>query len=223
MIVGAGKNGVHLNKIEKILKELNIFSEKISSPDELNSHLSELRKLDYKGTWAYYKSNSHYNFQLVDNSLILFYIEEKKLSYSYIGCPYECPTYEDFLIEYGYTFAEVGESLMSDYLIYLDGCPLVVSPITLRYDFDIESYNEGLHPVSHLHIGFNNQIRIGSKYILDPLAFFCLIIRQIYPSMWLFLLGESKFKSDIVKSKIKIEQIHETFFQTKDNYELYLS
>jgi len=217
-----GKIGVQFNKIEKILKEVRLFSERNYFPSVIENNLSEIRKLNYVGIWKYYISNSHFNFQLVDNSLFSFKLDLSKPSFSFLGCPYDCLTYKDFLRENDFSFEEVGESFCSDYENYLDSCHLLVFPNTIRYDYDLTSYNEGIHPISHLHIGYNNQIRIGIKFKLDPFAFFCFILRQIYPNEWAMIISNPKFENDIEIYKERINQIEAIFYKRKDKYELYL-
>lgn len=218
----SGKIGVQFNKMEKILKEVRLFSERNYFPSVIENNLSEIRKLDYVGIWKYYLSNSHFNFQLIDNSLLSFKLDLTKPSFSFLGCPYDCLTYKDFLIENDFSFEEVGESFYSEYENYLDSCPLLIFPNTIRYDYDTTSYNEGIHPISHFHIGHNNQIRIGIKFKLDPFAFFCFIIRQIYPNEWDMIISNPKFENDIEMYKEKISQIEAIYYNRKDKFELYL-
>ncbi|WP_347839003.1 DUF2290 domain-containing protein [uncultured Draconibacterium sp.] len=221
-MVGLGKVSVQFNNVEKILKETNLLSERNYYPEKLESHLSELRLLDYEKTWKHYLSNSHYNFQLSDNSLFHFTLNENKPSYAFLGCPYECLNYKDFLKENDFDFDEVGESFYSDYENYLDACPIKVSPMTMRFDYDESSYNEGLHPASHIHIGFNNHIRIGFKTIIDPFAFFCFVIRNVYPEIWSFLLTNSKYSALILTYKEKLEPIESKHYNKIDEKEFYL-
>lgn len=222
MVNGAGLFGNHLNKIEKILHEAKLLSERNKNSSSITSYLSDIRKLNYEETWKFYFTKSYYDFNLTNNSLFRFAADLEYPSYTYLGCPYDCISYRDFLLEWDMSIEEVGESYYSDYEKYLEGCSLLSSPVIIRYDFDPQSYTEGLHPISHLHIGHKNQIRIGIKYILDPFSFFCFVVRQVYPDLWFFLIEKSKFKSEFSNYKEKIQLINEKFFNIKDNYELYL-
>lgn len=222
MALKKGKFHAEINLIEKLLDELKLKSERNFNTTEIESHISELRHFDYKSMWTFYLDKFHYDFQLIDNSIIHFYFKKQKISFTFIACPFDCISYEDFLIEHDTTFSEVGESYYHDYELYLESCKLIESPPTFRYDYDPSSYNPGIHPASHIHIGIKNQIRIGLNYILNPLAFFFFILRQHYPNQWTTIL-EKKEHDDIIKNyKSKLDKIEKKYFSKRDSYDYYL-
>ncbi|HET7116399.1 MAG TPA: DUF2290 domain-containing protein [Hanamia sp.] len=222
--VKKGKFRAELNEIEKVLKQIHLFEERNYYPGK-DFDPTEYRNKTYKENWSSLISSNIYDFVLSDNSLLHFKIfnESEKVSYNFFECPYRCSTYEEFLTE-NEIFEEGEERTFQDYYeIYLNGCQLKESFTFIRYDFDVNSYLNGVHPVSHIHIGFNNQVRIGIDKILSPINFFSLILRQHYPSHWKMLIRNDdwikRYKS-FKKSCIPIEDI---YWKTLDKLEFFLA
>jgi hypothetical protein len=93
------------------------------------------------------------------------------------------------------------------------------SPVMIRYDYAPDDYNEGLHPASHLHIGFESEIRIGCKCIMLPQTFILKIVRQCYPNEWYALLNvENLFNAykNILETHInELDKIDAFYFNLK--------
>ena len=107
-----------------------------------------------------------------------------------IDNPFVCISFNDFIIEHDLMDEEDQYILYPDYEQYLSECSFKEFPLSIRYDYAENSYNEGLHPVSHLHIGEGNNSRIGLIHKLDPESFVYLIIRQVYPEYWNEILNK---------------------------------
>ncbi|MFQ5978924.1 MAG: DUF2290 domain-containing protein [Candidatus Heimdallarchaeota archaeon] len=164
MIISPGMFNSQINEIKAILKAISLFKEQNFHPSDPSHHLQTIRRLDYPKLWEFFFKNAMYNYLLEDNSIVIFINEDNTLSYSY----YECPVIEEPMNGRGF----------SDY-----NPP--VAPV--RYDYDPQNYGQA-HPASHLHVGFKNNIRVGSDRILTPISFVLFIIRQYYPEEWLLLL-----------------------------------
>ena len=53
-----------------------------------------------------------------------------------------------------------------------------ITPI--RYDYDYQRYDPIFHPISHIHIGHNNGVRIGiSKILFTTKNLYFFVIRNI--------------------------------------------
>jgi len=94
----------------------------------------------------------------------------------------------------------------------------------IRYDFDFKSYYEGLHPVSHIHIGNKNQIRLGIPLILSPKVFLNFVLRQNYPAYWKGMIANSDiWKKTYINEKSNLEGVDLKFWNTMDYSEFYLT
>jgi hypothetical protein len=220
MVYSNGKFMASLNEVEKILKEIELLEERNRYPQKIESPAATFGNLSYKEMWELIIGNSAYNFQLKDSSIIQFNFEDH--SFSYYGCPFSCLTYSDFIKEIELDIHEVGDSFYPDYEIYLNQCPIIEVPCMLRYDYDPENYNEGLHPSSHLHIGHQNEIRIGLNKILEPVSFIFLLLRQVYPFFWKLIIEKANYEKKLGSYINKLIDIIPGHINSKDNWEFYL-
>lgn len=204
----------------KLLKALELLEEFNPYPGKLGINLAEIRKMNFEKLWETHFANNCYHFQLSDGALINFNF--KTWSYSYLGNPFECMTFNDFLHEYGYNEERDKYIFGPDYEQYVSECPIKEFPFAIRYDYDEGSYNAGIHPVSHFHLGINNSTRIGIKKLIDPEAFIYFILRQLYPEYWQRILENPQRISQISKAKSALPSIAKTYFNTLDQIELYL-
>ncbi len=209
-----------------ILKKLGLGAEFIPIPNSSRKPASFFRKLTYVETWRECYQNQYYNFLLTDSSLILFSVDNfppLTVRYVYYECPYQAVSYFEFLVDNGFDPREVGEEFKEDYEIYLGNVNIKETFTPIRYDFSPAQYQEGIHPASHIHIGHNNQIRIGTRKVLRPLSFLLLIIRQCYPDHWRrLLLLES---ADLWCRNIRehLDDIEGQFWNNGDSNEMYLT
>lgn len=223
-----GKFQAQLNWCEKFLKHLDLFEERVYYPNVIESPLSVFREMSYEEIWKYCLSNQYYNFQLKDSSIIQFNIlTENNFSYCYYSSPYKALSYKDFLIENDIDFNEVGYDFADEYYLYLSQVPKRDNPLMIRYDYAPDDYNEGLHPASHLHIGYDSDIRIGFKCIMLPQTFFLSLIRQCYPNQWYALITLEPlykyYESVLCKHIGELESVDGRYIKAKDSYEFYLT
>ncbi len=116
------------------------------------------------------------------------------------------------------------QDVIEEYEQALNNSSELESPVTFRYDYSPELYEIGRHPVSHILIGFNNEIRIGCYMILDPLSFTAFVIHQNYPEIWKNTILESQVDIDIFKSSIReaLQRIDNSYLFEHDKLEMYL-
>jgi hypothetical protein len=176
----------------------------------------------YKDYWEFCFRNSAYNFQLKDNCLIQFSFKGTNVSYSYLGCPYNCLSYEDFVIDQEFDYDEVGDGLNDEYMLYISQCDVVESPNMIRYDLDSSSYIEGRHPAAHLHVGLNNHIRICIIKKLDLVAFVFFVLRQNYPDIWHNFIRDATNHPIVSKHKVGLTVVERKYFNQMDEWEFYL-
>lgn len=215
-----GKFQTELNQVEKILKKLKLLEERNFFPVE-DFDPAYYRNNTYFQNWSSLRANNIYDFVLTDNSTLHFKMTNDKLSFSFYECPFQCLTYKEFLEEH--QIDDDNEKTFNDYYeTYLAQCSLRECSTMIRYDFDATSYFEGLHPISHIHIGFNNQVRISVDKILGPTGFCYFILRQQYPGVWKELLL-SKEVDDYKKFKKLLTKVHLDYWKKLDKAEFHLT
>jgi hypothetical protein len=96
----------------------------------------------------------------------------------------------------------------------------VVTPI--RYDYKATDYTEGLHPASHVHFGFANEIRIGTRRIMNPISFVLLLIRQRYPDHWKQVLAVKAHQVLCSNVRDTIDEVNEAYWKELDLLEVAL-
>jgi hypothetical protein len=85
--------------------------------------------------------------------------------------------------------------------------------ISIRYDYDFSLYREIYHPISHIHIGHDNNIKIGLNRKMLPETFIVFLIKNIYPKLW-----ESEcelsvdFGETCINNKFKCPPINDEYF-----------
>lgn len=220
-----GKFRADINEVHRLLTKLNILEERNYYP-ELDFNASEYRSKTYIENWKSLLSSNIYDLLLVDNSSFHFKVPNKnKISYSYFECPYKCLSYLEFLQE-----NELIENNDDDertfydyYEHYLTDCSAKESFTMIRYDYDDTSYCEGIHPISHIHIGFKNQIRIGLDKVLSPLNFTAFVLRQHYPGYWKKLMEKKEWISIYPSLKNADKEVHKSFWNKGDKHEHFLT
>lgn len=220
MRLNLGRFYAQLNTLSGILRSINLLEEYNMYPEQINLSLSEVRKCNYHDLWKIYFTNNYYHFRLIDNSLICF--NPDNFSFSFIDNPFVCISFNDFIIEHDLMDEEDQYILYPDYEQYLSECSFKEFPLSIRYDYAENSYNEGLHPVSHLHIGEGNNSRIGLIHKLDPESFVYLIIRQVYPEYWNEILNKGGHLKKIKTNKNNLVVINNNYYNSRDQLEMYL-
>jgi hypothetical protein len=224
MVLSKGRFETEINEIEKLLKKIDFFEERNYYPNS-DFDPALYRSKTYVENWKSLISDNIFCFILSDNSVFNFkYIEEtNKLSFSYFECPFKCLTYKEYLVENDLEDDYEEKILLDYYEVYLHQCKLKENPIMIRYDLDFDSYYSGLHPVSHLHIGHKNQIRIGLKKILYPKTFVSIVLRQNYPPLWKSIItSENDWKTYFINEKFALTDVDDQYWQVLDNSEFHL-
>lgn len=138
----------------------------------------------YLDEWKYYRDNNYFDVVLSDLALLQFAHCGDSVSYSYHACPMDALSYDDFVLK------ELGEAdpngfvFEQEYEQYLSQAPVRQNAVTMRFDYDPTVHRPGTHPAGHLHIGHQSHIRLGCAWLMTPLAFVLLVLRQLYPHVW---------------------------------------
>lgn len=225
MLQSRGKFEAEINEIEKLLRKIDFFEERNYYPNT-DFDPSIYRGKSYIENWKMLISDNIYNFILGDNSVLKFKLDDvnNKISFTYYECPFKCLTYKEYLAENDIEEDEEDKILQDYYEVYLHQCELKENPITIRYDLDFDAYFEGLHPVSHLHIGHKNNVRLGLKKILNPKSFFSIILRHSYPAFWKSIISsENEWLTYFKKEKSILVEVTDENWKLLDFTEFYLS
>lgn len=216
-----------LNEIERLLKSVKLLEERVHNPKYPDSPASFFRKLSYFEVWSTCFRERFFDFHLSDDSLLHFRadsFEPLSISYVYLECPLS-PTrpFEDYLRdEYAADEDEIYIQSKRDFSDYFEtGIPKAhVTPV--RYDFSPTLYDEGRHPASHLHIGHHNDMRVGTKKVLRPLSFFCLILRQMYPVTWSEFCEMNGCDNVAKNVRENLDDVDAAYWNPRDEWEMSL-
>lgn len=197
----------------EVLKKQGLLNEiNYSIPDTFDKNkfskefFSISQKGSYKEIYDCAMQNKDYDLRLKDNSIMQFTIEKEnrrnivKLRYAFYKCPY---------LIFGNSETESTDIFSENY-------------VSIRYDYDVSEYKEVIHPISHFHIGNDNNLRIPIDKIMEPLEFGIFIIRNIYVNEWKSILEDEKTKDVCIKSKEKLEKIEKEFFTNSERNFLHL-
>ncbi len=236
-MIGRGTFETHLSTIEEILKEVNLFESRIPFPNN-KLGAAHFKRLEYREIYDECLKEFAYNFQLSDQSLLLFVREGNDnhkglLSYCYYECPVDVMSYDEF-VENSYSLShqheldlesfriEFGEELREGYEQYVREMEFKRHVTPIRYDYNALYYREGIHPASHMHFGFGNQIRVGTQKILNPISFLLIILRQRYPRAWEIVLKHPNAETWCRNFRRNISKVDKAYWGKLDNQEIAL-
>ena len=212
-----------LNRSWDILDGLGLSRDRVYKPTYPAQIASQFRRLDYVETWTRCYQERYFDFELIDSSLIQIRFEgfaPLQFSYNY----YECPFLPSLTNDLGITSLSELDVLTSDlnneYNDYLTQ-QLKSGFTPIRYDYCPRTYIVGRHPAAHFHFGFQNNIRIASKYILRPLSFILFIVRQNYPDKWQEFLSWPD--AELLGREIResLDAVSPDYWQPKDAFEMH--
>ena len=181
--------------MRKVLKKCNLLEE--APIDHSNKTVLWKDLNHYKMVWEEHYKNKTFHFRLKDHSLFRFIFNETRLTFEYLNCPYIF----DYILHHGELFED------EDYTEVL--------PTPIRYDYEPSIFNPISHPIGHIHIGIENEIRIGTDCAFNPMSFILFCLRQMYPDNWNKLLLDdsfSKYQKHIREKNIKIRDSFKAAF-----------
>jgi hypothetical protein len=235
-MIGDGRFQAQLSTAEKILKKVGLLEERAMSPNK-GLGAAHFRGLSYRQVYEECLREYVYDFRLTDQSLLLFVKGGRNehdgfLNFCYYECPVSVMSYTDFVAaEYGLSpfddgfddeVAAWGDDFRADYEQYVTSMELknVVTPI--RYDYSASDYHEGVHPASHVHFGFANEIRVGTRRVMNPISFVLLLVRQRYPRQWATVLTIEERRIWCRNVRDDIDKVDQAYWKEQDELELAL-
>ena len=223
---------ISYDNAKKILKKYNIeFEENIIKVKKNfeNSYSEEFKKTSLVGNSIdiYQKAIEFQDYNLFlpeDGSFFQFSIDGRNIRFAYFERPYNTMTYPEFLKSLDMSYEEYGDEFYEDYNQYLIESPQKEHITNFRYDYSEVEYSEVIHPVSHLHIGQNNNVRIPLSKILLPSSFVMFIIKQVYWEKFKnYSQNNISFIDDYISEINKVKDIPKEYLTSRELKELILA
>lgn len=221
------------------LKKISLYDDSIrKNCENLNfreKYSNEYRRIiyhsEYEETYRKAILNYDYDILLKDGAIFQFSLEKinrtkYKLKYSYLPNPYSdsIENYKEFIKEkYEVEYEDVGEKYRDFFEQYVteEKPNSNVSPI--RYDYDEHSYMHMCHPVSHMHIGKNEDIRLPINYKILPEMFIHSVIMLAYCDCWKNSFGIAGIKEYCFKGKKRSKELEDEILDLEEKKIMYLN
>lgn len=182
-------------------------------------------KDDYYKLYTTAMENEDYDFHITkDNSFFQFYSEKVKnkvvsIHYVFYSCPKDVSLLDDIMSEED---NDAGNKGM--YYNLIDSVDFKKNVLYFRFDYEKDLYKKIIHPIAHLHIGFDNEIRIPLDKILTPEAFVDFVMKYAYKELW----QEAVKKNTDFAERIKIlssqcEELAKQFFTVEEREILHIT
>lgn len=236
MTISISKIKVDYNEAKKMLKKLDIrYTEEKSKSNSLRKSdfskefIRQSYKNDYRETYKVARKFSDYNLLIEDDGALLQfgydldeYNKINELRYAYYEAPTEHISYEKFLEKSGFEYEECGSLFYDEYTQYISEEALKNNVTSVRYDFSLKQRKELIHPVSHIHIGQQNEIRLPISFIMTPKNFLSFIIRHIYWERWRIAINEPRIREEYLSSYTTGVTLENYLFTKDEKKDLYL-
>ncbi|HEM5120642.1 TPA: DUF2290 domain-containing protein [Streptococcus suis] len=229
-MINLGTMCSNYEEAKMILKKFDIAYDenfdKVYKKFASSSYSDEFKKCSRKGTALkiYQTAIDYKDYSLYlpeDGAFFQFTYSENSLRFAYFERPHAVLTYREFLEENAFDYDEVGEELYDEFNQYLLEAPQKEHITNIRYDYSEEEYRELVHPVSHLHIGQNNNIRLPLSVILLPASFIMLVIKQVYWEKFKQYTNKNDELITFYLDQINnVKNIKKGFFSTNDATDL---
>ena len=223
-MIGAAKFNASRNAVGNVLKKADVYGTANSFPAYPADMPGELRQLSYHDVWSRCSGEGWYDYRLLDSSLIQYRRTSGGLAYSFLPVPVVPVRFEDFAYNsMGPEWEVVEEELRHEYEIYL-GSDLEERMVTpIRYDYEPGLYRRAVHPAGHVHFGRDNDIRVCTTKIMNPVSFALFVVRQYYPNNWESRLCLLSNKTLMRQVRDALDDVPKAFFSEMDFWEVQLN
>lgn len=225
-----------MNEVKKMLKSIDNFKkENTTRPRSLayskfsEDFIKTSQDGEYEKIYQTAMRNSDYDFMLKDDSFFQFSCDTISgsddttyIRYAYYPNPRYFCTYVEFLETNGLSYEECADSFELDYEQEIAEARLKSAVTPIRYEYDSYRYLPAIHPISHLHIGHEENMRIALSKIMLPQKFVSFVTRTCYYNEWKKSIKENQIYREICyKAKKKCPPLIKDFFQDEKLF-LYL-
>lgn len=222
-----GKLRGGIDKVEEIARAVGLFRERIVNPNYDGALRIAKTSGSYADVWNAYYSKQMFDVLLDDFAILQFSLHgdaRDEIRYAYVECPRRIMRFSDFQSMMLAQRAGIDpEEIEYEYELHIESSSYKDGFAPIRYDYSVRDYREGLHPVSHLHIGHENNIRVSASKILEPLSFLFLVLRQCYPKTWIKAIDRpewAKLSECVRKGLVAVDR---KYRNAKDEYEAFLA
>ncbi|WP_070120434.1 DUF2290 domain-containing protein [Bacillus marinisedimentorum] len=213
-------------KEAELLKEINTTREITLDFGKFSeSFLQVFQKNDYSKIYRTAMENNDYDFLLTDDSFFQFSctpkegnLEHGSIRYAYYENPRNYPTYEEFIETIGFSYEQCRDEFQNEYEQSIAEAKLKNTVTPIRYDYDFQLYEPIHHPISHIHIGHNNELRLPSDKILTPAKFVNFVLQNTYRRQWKSTFQNDKFRNKVLTAKRRCFKVDDSYF-TRDEQE----
>lgn len=226
-----------MSDVRKVLVESKLYKSRnksrkftLSSSKFSSEFLQVSQKKDYELIYKTALSKMDYDVLLEDDSIFQFScsattvgnLDTSTIRYAFFENPRSYTTYVDFLHRYEMSYEDYGDGFVDYYEQEIAEARLKDSVTPIRYDYDHELYVPVHHPISHLHIGHNNDVRIPISKILTPVVFVLFVIKNVYRERWKVAYDTEVFRSQLRSAKGRCANVNEEYFVEQEQFSLYL-
>jgi len=159
---------------------------------------SAMASHDYRRFYMDVRQESGYHVEFQDGSILLFSVEGSEASYYY--CPNPKPALNEELFSEEYQIDIEDDTFVELYEAYLADIEEIPDWTPLRYDYSEIQYTECVHPVSHLHVGLFQDIRIPISTFWSPFEFVCQVVKFFRYDAWKQMMKNDAFKSKFLSA-----------------------
>lgn len=234
MTISPAKIFIDYKDAKKMLRKLEIRfveeKEKANSlrkSDLTKAFITQSYKDDYRNTYRIARENLDYNLLIEEDGAIFQFgygldKDEKicDLRYAYYEAPSIQVSYEEYLHDQELNIEECGDVFFEEYSQALSEGELKKNVTSIRYDFSVEQRQELIHPVSHIHIGQQNEIRLPVSFIMTPKNFVAFVIRHIYWHKWRIGMTDQHFREEYLSSYSTGESLDDLLFSPDEKRDL---
>ncbi|WP_094607176.1 hypothetical protein SPSIL_058190 [Sporomusa silvacetica DSM 10669] len=225
-----------MNEVKKMLQSIELLKkENTTRPRSLtySKFSEEFIKMSQDGEYEkIYQSamkNADYDFVLKDDSFFQLSCDTISgsddtiyIRYAYYPNPRYYCSYEQFLKTHGLSYEECDDSFLIYYEQEIAEARLKSAVTPIRYEYDLHKYVPEIHPISHLHIGHEEDMRIALSKIMIPQKFVSFVIRAFYYKKWKNAMQANDLYKEICRNaKHKCSLVPKDFFHNEKMF-LYL-
>lgn len=235
-MVSDGQFHAALNASEALLNSLGLLRER-NSYHRPRLRAANLAGLDYPAMWEKILAANDYDLRLNDDSVMQFWRsnEEAALQYCWLESPHRLPPFDEYARTYVYERLQIALDEEPEVEAFIGECEFEIQQAfeeerqvaalreavtPLRYEFSPGQYTEGVHPASHLHVGIENEIRFACRRVLNPMSFVLLVVRQVYPDVWLKNVANAVIAEHVTHIRDGLLHVGEDFWNQLDECEV---
>lgn len=216
---------ISITRTRKFLSEYELLRMNMRETRSLKKRFDINYYEDYHIVYNKIIQSYNFDFMLPDESFLQYDFNESNgyLRYAFFPFPYEFPSYDIYLDQNGFSITEVGELFRQEYEQEISEAKPNINICPIRYEYNIQEYQSLIHPASHIHFGYNNDVRVASSIILTPFLFTQFVIKNCYYDLWKKLLNTTEIDKYIKPMKASCNKLVGDYFKKNDMCELFLT